>query len=36
MLTFERLQWDFQPSGYLQLWFNHESWMAEPYGDLAW
>lgn len=33
MLTFERLQWDFQPSGYLQLWFNHESWMAEPYGN---
>lgn len=33
MLTFERLQWDSQTSGYLQLWFNHESWMAEPYRD---
>eukprot|EP00438_Fugacium_kawagutii_P014773 Skav228762 [mRNA] locus=scaffold589:317012:326206:+ [translate_table: standard] len=35
MLTFERLQWDFQQSGYLQLLFNHESWMAEPYSNWA-
>lgn len=22
-----------QASGYLQLWFKHESWMAEPYSN---
>jgi len=34
MLTFERIHWDFQKSGYLNLKFNYESWMAEPYS--AW
>lgn len=32
MLTFERIHWDFQKSGYLNLKFNYESWMAEPYS----
>ncbi|CAE7523171.1 pkd2 [Symbiodinium microadriaticum] len=33
LVTFERLQWNAQTDGYIQLYFRFESWLAEPYKD---
>ncbi|CAE7198729.1 pkd2 [Symbiodinium natans] len=33
LVTFERLQWNAQTDGYIQLYFRFESWIAEPYKN---
>ena len=35
LITFERLQWNAQTDGFIQLYFRFESWIAEPYKKLG-